>query len=288
MLEDINSLVKFEDRDVEAVVEDEVKLAMSRYQPQMSPCAILLAGQPGAGKTELSSMLISEMGGNAAFINGDDYRRYHPCRRKLYQKFGADFARMTSPFSNAVTERLISELSSRQLNLVIEGTGRTVEVPQSTAEKLTNMGYRVEMAVIAARPEISLISTLLRFYRMEESGTIPRATAASVHDSIVAALPGNLDVLVSLAAISRMSIWDRDLRQLFDSAVDEDLPSEILTGYWNSPWTSEEKRRAYEEINFLREQEQQSQLGQGAAIEELLCRVENVSVKDPTLGIGMF
>lgn len=31
MLEDVNSLARFEDRDVEAVVEDEVKLAMSRY-----------------------------------------------------------------------------------------------------------------------------------------------------------------------------------------------------------------------------------------------------------------
>lgn len=287
MLEDVNSLARFEDRDVEAVVEDEVKLAMSRYRPQLRPCAILLAGQPGAGKTELSSMLISEMDGNAAFINGDDYRRYHPCRRKLYQEFGADFVKMTSSFSNMVTERLISELSSRHLNLVIEGTGRTIEVPQGTAEKLANMGYKVEMAVIAARPEISLISTLLRFYRMEEGGTIPRATAASVHDNIVAVLPGNLDVLASLSAISRLSIWNRDLQQLFNSAVDEGLPSEILTGYWNSPWTAEEIRSVYEDINRLREQEQYSKLGQGAIIDEIVYRVKNVPVERPTFDIGM-
>ena len=82
MLEDANSLASFEAHDVEAVVQDEVKLAMSRYQRQASPRAILLAGQPGAGKTELSAMLSSEMAGDVAFINGDDYRRYHPHRRQ--------------------------------------------------------------------------------------------------------------------------------------------------------------------------------------------------------------
>ena len=173
MPEDTNGLAAFEARDVEAVVQDEVKLAMSRYQRQASPRAILLAGQPGAGKTELSSMLSSEMAGDVAFINGDDYRRYHPHRRQLYQKFGADSVGMISPFSNAVTEQLIAALARRRLNLIIEGTGRTVEVPKTTAERLTAEGYAVEMAVIATRPEISLISTLLRFYQMRNAERFP-------------------------------------------------------------------------------------------------------------------
>ena len=280
MPEDVSGLAAFEDRDVEAVVQDEVKLAMSRYQRQAHPRAILLAGQPGAGKTELSSMLSSEMAGDVAFINGDDYRRYHPYRRQLYQKFGADSVGMLSPFSNTVTERLIKELSGHRLNLIIEGTGRTVEVPKTTAENLASEGYAVEMAVIAARPEISLISTLLRFYQMEESGTIPRAMAISAHDNVVAVLPGNLDELVSLPSISRLSIWNRDLQLLFDSDVDMGLPSEALTDHWNSPWASEEIQRALDNIDHLREKEQCHQLGQGSAIDELARRIENEIVNN--------
>ena len=287
MPEDVSGLAVFEDRDVEAVVQDEVKLAMSRYQRQAHPRAILLAGQPGAGKTELSSMLSSEMAGDVAFINGDDYRRYHPYRRQLYQKFGADSVGMLSPFSNAVTERLIKVLSGHRLNLIIEGTGRTVEVPKTTAENLASEGYAVEMAVIAARPEISLISTLLRFYQMEESGTIPRATAISAHDNVVSVLPGNLDVLVSLPCISRLSIWDRDLQQLFDSDVDMGLPSEALTGHWNRPWTSEVIQRAFHDIDDLREKEQRHQLGQGSAIDELARRIETVLPETPRIDMGM-
>ena len=283
MPEPINDLAAFEDCDIEVVVRDEVKLAMSRYQHQAHPCAILLAGQPGAGKTELSSMLSSEMAGDVAFINGDDYRRYHPHRRQLYQEFGSDSVRMTSPFSNAVTERLIEELSDLHFNLVIEGTGRTVQVPKSTAELLTSKGYTVDMAVIAARPEVSLISTLLRFYRMNEGGTIPRATAISAHDDIVAALPGNLDVLNSLPCISRLSIWDRELELLFDSSLDIGLPSEVLLGYWHSSWADEEFQNAKAAIEILREKEQHSQLGQGNAIDELAQRIEAAEMKGPAL-----
>ena len=273
----------FEDRDVEAVVQDEVKLAMGRYQYQAHPRATLLAGQPGAGKTELSSMLSSEMAGDAAFINGDDYRRYHPHRHQLYQKFGSDSVRMTSPFSNAVTERLIDELSDLHFNLVIEGIGRTVHVPKATAELLTSKSYTMDVAVIATRPEVFLISTLLRFYRMNEGGTVPRATAISAHDHIVAVLPDNLDVLNSLSCIFRLSIWNRELELLFDSSLDIGLPSEILSGYWHSSWAQEEIQDAKDAIDILYEKERRNQLGQGNAIDELAQRIEAAEMRGPTL-----
>lgn len=283
----VNDLAAFENRDVEVVVQDQARQAMKLHQRQEYPRAMLLAGQPGAGKTELSSMLRSEMGGDAALINGDDYRRYHPCRHQLYQKFGADYVGMLSPFSNAVTECLIKVLSDHRLNLIIEGTGRTVEVPKTTAEHLASEGYAVEMAVIAARPEISLISTLLRFYQMKERGTIPRATAISAHDNVVSALPGNLDELVSLPCISRLSIWDRELQQLFDSNVDIGLPSEALIGYWDSPWTLDELRCACDDVGMLREKERHFQLGQDAAIDELSRRLEAVVPETPAFGMDM-
>lgn len=287
MTEDINGLAAFEDCDVEAVVKDEAELAISCCRRQVCPQAVLLAGQPGAGKTALSAMLFSEMAEDVAFINGDDYRRCHPRRRQLYQKFGADYVGMLSPFSNAVTERLIKVLSDHRLNLIIEGTGRTVEVPKTTAEHLASEGYAVEMAVIAARPEISLISTLLRFYQMKERGTIPRATAISAHDNVVAVLPGNLDELVSLPCISRLSIWDRELQQLFDSNVDIGLPSEALIGYWDSPWTLDELRCACDDVGMLREKERHFQLGQDAAIDELSRRLEAILPETPAFGMDM-
>ena len=270
------------------VVRSEVLRFQRECLSHYTPHCVLLAGQPGSGKTELSAMLMGSMfAGDAAFINGDEYRRYHPQYRQLYQEFGSDSVQMTSPFSNAVTERLIEELSDLRFNLVIEGTGRTVQVPKATAELLTTKGYTVDMAVIAARPEVSLISTLLRFYRMNEGGTIPRATAISAHDNIVAVLPGNLDTLNSFPCISRLSIWNRELELLFDSSSDVVLPSEVLSEYWHSSWTEDEIRNAKATIDVLREKEQRSQLGQGNAIDELAQRIEAAEMKEPTPDMTM-
>ena len=75
---------------------------------------------------------------------------------------------------------MIEGLSEQKINMIIEGTGRTTEVPHHTAELLIGQSYGVELAAIAVRPVVSLCSTLLRFYKMNEGGTIPRATAMEI------------------------------------------------------------------------------------------------------------
>ena len=89
----------FSDADVSGLLKKETRLALRRTHRQEHPFAVLLAGQPGAGKTELSTMLLSQMRGDAAFINGDDYRRCHPNYQKLYAAYGSDSVAMTSAFS---------------------------------------------------------------------------------------------------------------------------------------------------------------------------------------------
>lgn len=234
----------------------------------------MLAGQPGAGKTVLSDMFALQYDDDIAFVNGDDYRRQHPHYRELYKTYGSDFISMISPFSNEVANRLIEEYSDYRYNLMVEGTGRTVEVPKSTAEKLTAKGYAVEMAVIAARPVVSLISTLLRFYDMNKGGTIPRSTAVEAHDNVVKALPGNLDTLVNVPEIQRLMIWDREQNCVYDSSSDERLPSKALTDYWNAEWSKAEINAASKDISRLEAMEEQYCLGQTSVIDELRRRFE--------------
>lgn len=184
---------------------------------------------------------------------------------------------MTSKFSGEVTERLIQETSERKINLIIEGTGRTTEVPHKTATLLVAKGYRVELAVIATRPEQSLCSTLLRFYEMNEGGTIPRATAASAHDHIVDVLPDNLDILRDDPMISKIAIWDRMPEKVYDSGVDCDAPSEALRQYWNQPWSEDEYQSMIQTIDVLRRKEEKYHLGQTPAINELERRMQNIT-----------
>lgn len=237
------------------------------------PFAYLLAGQPGAGKSVLSDKIISQRGRNVIVINGDDYRRYHPHYRELYRVYGADSVKKTSSFSVAVVKRCIKEFSDKQYNLIIEGTGRTYEVPRDTANLLASKGYKVEMAVIAARPEVSLLSTVKRFFQMESDNTVPRATAIEADDVVVKNLAGNLDKLYNTLSVSHIRIMDRDAVLLYDSAETNSLPGDALLDYWNRQWTDTELDTVLDEIDKLEEIESEKNLGMKDVISELRRRV---------------
>ena len=49
---------------------------------QDSPSAYLIVGQPGAGKTRMANIFSEAHNGNIAFINGDEYLKYHPHYRE--------------------------------------------------------------------------------------------------------------------------------------------------------------------------------------------------------------
>lgn len=120
------SLEIFSQDDVNTVFR--LILAGLKFRDYLKPCndqltAYLLAGQPGAGKTVLSSYIAGLFNGNIILINGDEYRRYHPNYRNLYDAYGAESVKMTSPFSSTVTEKCIDDLSDKRYNLIIEGTG---------------------------------------------------------------------------------------------------------------------------------------------------------------------
>lgn len=160
------------------------------YSPVNNPRAYLVVGQPGAGKTQIVEQI--SIGKNIAFINGDSYRKFYPDYINLYQKYGDEIINITKKFSGEITENLIEKLSDKKINLIIEGTLRTTEVPEKTRNLLSNKQYQVELDVIVVKPEISWLRTIKRFQEMENEGSIPRLTAKEHHDKVVKNLSNNL------------------------------------------------------------------------------------------------
>lgn len=62
-------------------------------------------------------------------------------------------------------------------NLIIEGTLRTSEVPMATAKLLRECGYGVSLALMAVKPEISLVSCQLRLRHRGLFGLAWRSSA---------------------------------------------------------------------------------------------------------------
>lgn len=173
------------------------------------PSAILLGGQSGAGKTTLHKVCAKILKGNAIVINGDEYRSLHPRFEALKEAYGDDWVSHTAQWSGMMVEALIDSFSRMKLNLVIEGTLRTSAVPLKTASLLNARGYSTSLALMAVKPEVSLISCQIRYEQMRVAGTTPRATDPAHHARIVQDIVDNLDELEQSGQFSDIRLYNR-------------------------------------------------------------------------------
>ncbi len=177
------------------------------------PKAILLGGQSGAGKTTIHRIKQREFQGNIIIIDGDSYRSFHPNYLGLQEKYGKDNVDYTKVFAGQMVEYLVDELSNR--------------------------GYQVSLALIATKPELSYLSTLIRYeelYAIDPSQA--RATPKAHHDGIVEHLVDNLRELEKDELFRQFQIYQRDQSCVYDSQVDETSAAEVLYeclfGKWNT------------------------------------------------------
>lgn len=214
--------------------------------PSREPVAVLLGGQSGAGKTMLHDVVRGRLEGNVVVVNGDEYRSLHPRFHQLQEAYGDDSVAYTAPWAGKMTEALVDRLSRLGYNLVVEGTLRTAEVPLATATLLRGRGYGVSLALMAVKPEISLLSCQLRYEKMRLQGTVPRATDPAHHLKIVEQIVGNLAVLEASGLFDGVGLFDRMGRRLYPDGGTDGTASEALDRVLFGPWTDEEgEHRAY-------------------------------------------
>ena len=206
------------------------------------PKAILLGGQSGAGKTTIHRIKQKEFQGNIVIIDGDSFRSQHPHYLELQQEYGKDSVEYTKDFAGKMVESLVRELSHLGYNLLIEGTLRTVDVPKKTAQLLKKKGYKVQLAIIATKPELSYLSTLIRYeelYAIDPNQA--RATPKEHHDGIVENLVENLRELEREQLFDCIQIYQRDRTCIYDSKMDEGSAAEVLQECLFGKWSKVEE-----------------------------------------------
>lgn len=182
-----------------------------KYHPVEHPQALLVCGQPGAGKTYLIEHLNKK---NFAFINGDVFRSYHPYVEELKASLGEGYIEATRKFNGKMTEAIIDELSDKKYNLIIEGTMRTTEVPLKTKQLLEGKGYEVSLNVLVVRPEVSYLRAQQRYLDMKRNELIPRKTDAAFQKSITDGLSKNLETLYTSGHFSEICLYKEIDKQL--------------------------------------------------------------------------
>ena len=141
-----------------------------------------------------------------------------------------------------MVEYLVDELSKKGYHLLIEGTLRTTEVPRKTAQLLTTRGYQVSLALIATKPELSYLSTLIRYEELHAlDPSQARATPKEHHDGIVEHLVDNLRELENDKIFNQIQIYQRDQSCVYDSEVHQISAAEVLHECLFGKWNTVEK-----------------------------------------------
>lgn len=238
-----STLTPYSQQDLERISNYLLSDLTLGLSPAKTPTAYLLGGQSGAGKSIISRRLAKQYQGNIILINADEFRKFHPHFRQLNQIYGKDAVLHTQEFAGRMTELIIERLSSQKFNLMIEGTLRTTDVPLKTQERLAKKGYQVELLVMAVKPLLSYVCTILRYEKMLAKGAAARATPKAHHDYIAANIAKNLTELYKTGKFENIKIYDRRRNCLYDQKnTPKKDPGAVLHHALYGPWSYFEKK----------------------------------------------
>ena len=238
---DVQAIESYNSEDFDKALERTIDFLTFNKNISSTPRAVILGGQSGAGKTTIHRVKMLELKGNYIVIDGDTYRAQHPYFRALQEKYGVASVDYTKMFAGKMVEAVIDKLSSLKYNLIIEGTLRSAAVPINTATLLKSKGYTVDFCLIATKPELSYLTTQLRYLEMLVVDPLQaRATPKEHHDGIVKSLVSNSNELEQSGLFESLQVYKRNLEQVYNSKLCTESVETVVDQILFGPWTHDE------------------------------------------------
>ena len=153
------------------------------------PIAVILGGQPGAGKSALIATYIAvlrdEYNINAVVNNADFYRFCVPGSYRIADEFPESASRVTDPVVKMMRKNLMEESIAQKQSIIIENTlGDTIVVDKMKQSDV----HEIWLALMAVPREESLLSDFERYIKMQETSDIARLVSIEAHDKRYIAL----------------------------------------------------------------------------------------------------
>lgn len=173
-----------------------------------------MLGQPGAGKTAASAVVLRAMRPGAVLVSSEDFRGFHPDYARLLAERPRTAGALLRADYRAWQSAAEEWLQSRSADVVVEAAPATGTELLAAASRFQATGYRVEMLVLAVRAADSRQGTAHRYARGLEQGLPSRFTTAHGHDRCYRALAALAAALDHHPAVHAVTVTDRDVRTL--------------------------------------------------------------------------
>jgi len=187
----------------------------------LSPKAVIVAGQPGAGKSTLINFSILEFAPRkAVVINGDEYRDAHPQAKTILSLDDKLFAERTDPDVREWTKRLFASAIKNKRDIIFEGTMRQSKPIMETIATLKQSGYTVEILAMAVKKEISELGIMERYEDQKKLYGAGRWTPPSAHEAAYVNMPNTLEQIELNSPVGRVRVFTRAQECLYDNRPD--------------------------------------------------------------------
>ena len=215
--------------DLERTLQEKVlpKSRLDELTSHETPKAIVLAGQPGAGKGALVRAAREEFRGDILVIDPDEQRERLPGVRRLQESDPFGWPKATNTDAFKLANGLRDEGIKRHVNLVIDGSMSDAGNSIRTIEALQKKGYEVEVRAISTHWLESEQGIDRRFARQIDRFGVARDVDMDFHNRVYNDLPGNMEKVAEARGV-QVRIYDRELNELYDNRRDIGSPSEVL------------------------------------------------------------
>ncbi|QWP74969.1 zeta toxin family protein [Lysobacter sp. K5869] len=194
---------------------------------QAHPKAIILAGQPGAGKGGLVATATQELGGNVVPVDPDALRDFHPRVNEFRANSPYTWADHTHQDASQWAKELRAAVVDQRKNIIIDTTLGNGNSAVDLVKDLKAKGYEVEIRAIATHSVESELGVDARFAASLDKNGFGRYVPAEIRREVYQNLPGNLD-RVRTETGTPVRIFNREGVELYDSRLNTQTPGEAL------------------------------------------------------------
>ncbi len=176
-----------------------------------TPQLILIAGQPGAGKTSLEQVIKKNINSeDFIIIDIDAFRTYHPDINQI-KKFGVLAPLLTNDFVFFVTDNLISQSISLKRNIIYNGALRDTDlVLNNLITPAIENGYEVSIHALSVSPLESYISAQLRYEEeLLNQTSIARFVSSNYHCEACTGFEQSIQKFCSFGILRDIRIYER-------------------------------------------------------------------------------
>lgn len=217
----------FNEDEMRLLFEEKVwpSIAVNKSGDLPNPAAYIVAGQPGSGKTRMSSVVIEEYNADIIQSMGDNFRGFHPRYQKLLKKYGQYCAYFTLPQAKFLSELTLHRAAEGRYNIIQEGALENVKHTMEMIEFLKRKGYTVVIMLRACPRKKSwkAIHQLFLQQRLKAPG-LSRLITKEYHDEACLSFLSATNDLIKQNLMDRLIIKSPK-GLLYDS---DDMPTESV------------------------------------------------------------